>query len=245
MKRTLLVFSFAFLIVTTQAQVTDTAVIIAADTVSSPPFDRDDYSRDRLIFNVHWDGWLNADDSMGVKGLSSGVGLHFYYDIPLGGDNFSFAIGAGFSWSNYYNDSYFIYDTITLVKPFPDSIGVNKNKFVISYVEVPVEFRFRTNENKNGKRFKLAAGFKGGYVISDHVKYVGEDWRNMTADPDDEIKYKEYRIPFVNRLHYGPTFRIGYDKVNLEAYYGLSTIFEEGKGPSGTPITIGISINPF
>ncbi len=166
MKRTLLFFSFAILFVAMQAQVNDTAVTIAVDTVQSPPFDRDDYSRDRLIFNVHWDGWLDADDSMGVKGLSSGVCLHFYYDIPLGGDNFSFAIGAGFSWSNYYNDSYFIYDTITLVKPFPDSIGVNKNKFVISYVEVHVEFRFRTNENKNGKCFKPDFKYSGSIVFN-------------------------------------------------------------------------------
>lgn len=218
----------------------------AVDTTSGSStemVDEVDPSRDRIIMNIHWDGWLGAPDSLNIKGLSSGVGFHFYYDIPLGSDNFSFATGVGMSWSNYYNNSLFSYDTAqnTIFTPFTDSITFKKNKLVISYLEIPVEFRFRTDPKK-GNSFKVAIGFKGGYTLSDHTKYVGEDYILST---DDEIKYKNYRTKNLSNLQYGPTFRIGYSKVNVEAYYGLSEIFEEGKGPSGTPLTIGISFNPF
>lgn len=218
-----------------------------SSAVNTVNFDDDDPSRDRIIMNVHWDGWLGAPDSLNVKGLSSGMGFHFYYDIPLGSstmkDNVSFAIGAGFSWSNYYNNSYFGYDTSgnTFSTPFAEEVQFSKNKLVVNYVEVPLEFRFRTDE-KNGNRFKLAVGFKGGYVLSNHTKFVGDDY---LSGSEDEIKYKQYRIKNMSNLQFGPTLRLGYSKVNIEAYYGLAPLFIEGEGPTGTPITVGISFNPF
>lgn len=223
-----------------QAQTADTTGAQTTDKVIS---DYSDPSRDRFLLSFHWDGWMGAPDSMKVKGLSSGMGIHTMYDIPLGSDNVSFAIGAGIAWSNYYNNVFFTYDTAqnTLFTPIDDSITYNKNKFVLNYVEVPIEFRFRTDE-KNGNRFKAAIGFKAGYVISDHTKFVGDDY---LLGSSDEIKYKQYRIKNVNSLQYGPTLRLGYSKINIEAYYGLATIFSEGEGPSGNPLRIGISFNPF
>lgn len=204
-----------------------------------------DRARDRIVLDLHWDGWLNSPDSMKVKGLSSGVGVHFYYDIPLNKTKtFSFAIGGGFSWSNYYNATYFTYDSTgnTIPTRFAEGITYKKNKFVINYFEVPLEFRYRTKPNNEGHTFKIAIGMKGGYVLSDHTKYVGADY---IAGSSDEIKYKSYRVKNVNTLQYGPVFRFGLDKINLEAYYGLGTLFTEGKGPGGNPLTIGVSFNPF
>lgn len=240
MKKVVFVLSLLFFVVSANAQNQDSM------KTSNMDYPKEDPSRDRFVVDVHWDGWLNAPDSFKVKGLSSGFGLHYYYDIPLGknNDNASFAIGAGLSWSNYYHNSYFTYDTsqYTIPVAFNDSIQHSKNKLVINYIEVPVEFRFRTNENGSGNRFKFAVGFKGGYVLTDHTKFVGDDWISGSAD---EIKYKNYRIKNMGKLQYGPTLRLGYSKVNLEVYYGLSDIFEEGKGPSGNPITVGVSFNPF
>lgn len=44
---------------------------------------RPDMDRDRIVFNLHWDGWLNTPDSIKVNAFSRGVGFHFFYDIPL------------------------------------------------------------------------------------------------------------------------------------------------------------------
>jgi len=238
MRSTLIAFAAMFFSVASlSAQSMDSTI-----TEISVSDGSDDPSRDRFLISIHWDGWLGAPDSMKVKGLSSGIGFHSMYDIPLGSDNVSFAIGAGFSWSNYYNNVFFTYDTsATLVTPISDSISYEKNKLVINYIEVPLEFRFRTNE-KNGNRLKAAIGFKAGYVLSNHTKFVGEDYINQTSD---EIKYKQYRIRNMNSLQYGPTLRLGFNQVNIQAYYGLADIFTTDKGPAGTPLTIGISFNPF
>jgi Outer membrane protein beta-barrel domain len=240
MQKWLIAFFLLFSAVSLTAQTGTTADVDTSATSIS--FEDEDPSRDRFLLSFHWDGWMGAPDSMKVKGLSSGIGIHTMYDIPLGSDNVSFAIGAGLSWSNYYNNVFFTGDSITTVTPIVDSvIAYNKNKFVINYVEVPVEFRFRTDE-KNGNRFKAAVGFKAGYMLSNHTKYVGDDYISGTGD---EIKYKQYRIRNTSTLQYGPTLRLGYNKVNIQAYYGLASIFTEGDGPTGNPLTIGISFNPF
>ena len=240
MKKIYIIFCLLGIAGFMNAQTTDTVTAnINEDVLEEDP------SRDRIIMDIHWDGWLNSPDSLKIKGLSSGIGLHLFYDIPLGGksSNVSFAIGGGISWSNYYNNSYFTYDTsqYTVSVPFSDTLGINKNKLTLTYFEVPIEFRFRTDP-KQGNSFKVAIGFKGGYVLSNHVKYVGEDWLEKS---NDEIKYKNYRVKNMSNLQYGPTLRIGYSKINIDAYFGLSDLFEEGKGPTGNPLTIAISFNPF
>jgi hypothetical protein len=60
-----------------------------------------------------------------------------------------------------------------------------------------------------------------------------------------KLNTKQYRIKNMSNLQFGPTLRLGYSKVNIEAYYGLAPLFIEGEGPTGTPITVGISFNPF
>ena len=236
MQKLILAAVMVFTIATAFAQV-DSA------KTTTTVLEKEDPSRDRFLINVHWDGWMGAPDSMKIKGLSSGIGLHYMYDVPLKDDNISFAIGAGVSWSNYYNNSYFTYDTSSYTVPvkFADTVQYSKNKFVLNYVEVPLEFRFRTDD-KNGNRFKAAIGFKAGYAFSNHTKYVGDDYIGGSGD---EIKFKQYRVKNVSTLQYGPTLRLGYSKINIEAYYGLAPIFIDGEGPTGNPITVGVSFNPF
>ncbi len=210
--------------------------------------------RDRFVFNLHWDGWMGAADSIDVGALSRGVGLHFFYDIPMvKSELVSFAIGVGWNNSNYYTKALFVTDTIGNTVPvmFDESQSVQRNKLVLNYLEVPLEFRFRTKPNQKGNSVKVAVGFKGGYQFANHTKYIGDDYlldqNNQVSfvDGENEIKVKRYRYSNLSSLQYGPTFRIGYGNINLEAYYGLGTIFQDGSGPEGSPLQIGISFNPF
>jgi hypothetical protein len=38
---------------------------------------------------------------------------------------------------------------------------------------------------------------------------------------------------------------VGYGNVNVHAFYGLSDLFEDGRGPQGNALEIGLSFNPF
>lgn len=233
MKRILLMPAFALVLA---AQVTAQEI----DANNRPEMDRD-----RLVFNLHWDGWLGSDDSIDINAFSRGVGFHFFYDIPLDKkEQFSFAPGIGYSCSNYYINTLLVEDSLDNVSAvvIADDVNVKKNKLALGLVEVPVEFRFRTLPDSKGNSFKVAVGFKGGWQFTNKTKYVGDD---IFFNGPSEVKIKLFRYDALNQFRYGPTFRLGYGAVNLQAFYGLSDLFEKDRGPVGFPMEIGISINPF
>lgn len=210
-------------------------------------------SRDRLVLEMNWNYWLNTPDSFNIQGKSRGFNFHFYYDIPLG-ENFAIAPGVGIGNSNIFHQSFLTLDTdtgslnfgTTGVTPFDANLDFKKNKISLTYFEVPVELRFRTKKNDRGQRFKVAVGFKGGLVINTHTKYVGTDTRpNALPGNVDFVKYKEHRIQNVANLRYGITGRVGYGNINLQAFYGLSDVFNDGAGPTANALEVGISFNPF
>ncbi len=206
---------------------------------------RPDMDRDRIVFNLHWDGWLNTPDSIKVNAFSRGVGFHFFYDIPLDKKNqFSFAPGIGYSCSNYYSNALFVEDSTdkVIVDIIEDGVQVNKNKIALGLLEVPVEFRFRSMPDGKGNSFKLAIGFKGGWQFTNKTKYAGDD---IIFNTPSDVKVKIFRYEALNMFRYGPTVRIGYGAINLQAFYGLSELFNEGEGPTGFPLEIGVSFNPF
>jgi hypothetical protein len=211
-------------------------------------------SRDRLVMELNWNTLLNSPDAMNVQAKSRGFNFYFYYDLELGTDNLSLAPGLGLANSNIFHESFLAVNAdsnsaaygITEVVPFPENLDYKKNKISLTYLEVPVELRIRTNPNDKGKRFKIAAGFKAGLLINSHTKYVGDDTRPGAYPANaDYVKYKEARILNVQSFRYGVTGRVGYGSVNLHAFYGLSDVFEDGLGPTGSALEVGISFNPF
>lgn len=202
-------------------------------------------SRDRLVAEINWNWLLDAPEELNLRPQSRGFNIYGYYDIKLGGDKVGFAPGLGVATANYYHEAIFsIGDSTTGIVPIPDSLEFKKNKLSLTYLELPVELRFRTKLNAKGNRFKFAAGFKAGYLIGSHTKYRGDDY-GVFNDGQDEIKLKRHGIENLSKFRYGVTARIGYGVFNLHVYYGLSNLFEADKGPAGTPLEVGISFNAF
>jgi len=227
------------------------------DTEEAEPFSLSSAtsdSRDRLVLELNWNTWLNTPDVFNVQAKSRGFNFYFYYDLQLGTDNVALAPGIGLSNSNIFHESFLAVNAdsnataygVTEVLPFPDGLDYKKNKISLTYVEVPVELRIRTNPNDKGKRFKIAAGFKAGLLINSHTKYVGDDTRPGAYPANTEyVKYKESRILNVQSFRYGVTGRVGYGAVNVHAFYGLTDVFEDGLGPTANALEVGISFNPF
>jgi hypothetical protein len=115
-----------------------------------------------------------------------------------------------------------------------DSVNYRLNKHSLSFVEIPFELRIRSmktsTEERKRSNFKVYLGFKAGYLFNIHSKYI-----------DDGLKYKLYT--FNNKLlyHYGPTLRIGFKKITLNAFYSLTPLFIEGRGVPISPFSVGIS----
>ncbi len=198
----------------------------------------EDLNRDRLIVEFNHNNWLNAPDSIKIKEVSRGFNFYLMYDFALGKSNFSIAPGIGLATRNIYHDAFIVEDTNEIrMIPIGNTIDYKKNKLTTTYLDVPLEFRFRTKPDNHGNSFKIAIGAKAGYLIGSHTKIKQPDAFG------DLVKYKKSDIRHLNPFRYGGTFRIGYSDFNLIAFYSLATLFDEGAGPAMNPVSIGISFN--
>jgi hypothetical protein len=133
-------------------------------------------------------------------------------------------------------------DSTYLVK-IPDSVDYKRSKITLAYLELPLEFRY-----KSKSKFSVALGFKGGFLIGSSTKYVGDggfSTYNYSVPQVGKSRIKMWGIKNVEQFTYGPTLRIGYRWFNVSAYYMLSTVFNKSRGPEMYPISIGIVLMPF
>jgi len=202
---------------------------------------------DLIIIEAYTDIWQNTPAVLKTKTLNRGYNFYFLNDNPLGKSNFSIAYGIGVSAQNMYSNCmpFEVLDTAgaatgkTEFIMIPDNIKYSKNKLTLFYADIPVEFRFRTMNAKDN--FKIAIGFKAGYLVQSHTKYKGDRLDNIAGT----IKYKVFDIPNIEKLRYGVTARIGFGRYNISGYYSLTTLFGSGVGPEMFPISVGIAVAPF
>lgn len=186
--------------------------------------------KDRIGFDINYDAWLNTPKDIKQKIVSPGVNFYLMWDYPFGYGPMSVAFGLGVSSHNVHSNAQITYSIdgkYTSLDPMVFSY--KKNKLSCNYIEVPVELRIRT---KGENSFKLAIGGKIGYGYNIHTKII-----------DNDGKRKIYDIKNIDPLRYGPIFRIGYNYININAFYSLSTLFKKGRGePDIIPYSVGIGI---
>ncbi|MCB9032358.1 MAG: PorT family protein [Chitinophagales bacterium] len=203
-------------------------------------------AKDRILLEFTLNQLTNKPKDFKLSALSRGFNAYFLYDVVLGKSQFSIAPGAGIGTENYYHKKNGIawssntqlYDSITSFPRLNDSINVKKSKLGLTYFDIPIEFRYRSKPNKKGASWKVAAGFKVGFLLGSKWKYKGEDLNTGTG----EVKFKEFKVDNMNKIRYGTYLRFGYGLINVFANYSISSLFETDKGPQMHPITFGIAI---
>lgn len=185
------------------------------------------------VFN---DFWMEGPEGIDSRFVNLGSNIAFAYNHRLGKSPLFLSIGAGLAMHNYYSDGQIDdikADTITFSKISQD---YKKSKMSMVYLDIPFEFRFKT---KGG--FRMAVGFKAGYLIDSKIKYKGD------RGPNDQtlIKVKSKGVNQLEPWKYGPTFRVGYKWINLWGYYQLSGMFTKDRGPDLYPVSVGIMILPW
>ncbi len=195
---------------------------------------------DRVAIDLKSDQWLDTPKGIYTKWYSIGVSAYLYKDIPLNEkSNLAFAFGVGVSSDNIHHNGTFVTNTdngnkYTDFIPYDSEFKPSINKITLNYIEVPFELRFRTmNKSREERRkfnFRFYPGFKAGYMIGNHTKLV-----------TPATKIKVYRTANVLPYRYGPTLRIGFNKISFVAFYSLTGIFESGKGVELNTFSIGVS----
>ncbi|HMV15526.1 MAG TPA: porin family protein [Chitinophagales bacterium] len=212
-------------------------------------------ANDRLVIElammnaiVKKDGGVTVPNDFKLGAFNRGINVYFMYDILLGKKtkprHFSIAPGIGVGSENYYFKNYKLtwhYDTLTRFQAFGDSISSKKSKLNMTYIDVPIEFRYRSKPHaKTGMSWKIAVGFKLGFLVGSKWKYKGED--PNVPNNGETVTIKDMKVANMSKFRYGPTLRAGYGPLSLFAYYSIGSAFTT-KGPKMNPIVFGISIN--
>jgi len=185
---------------------------------------------------IYQDFWLNKPDDMDGRGINQGAGTFFTYSFPIGKSPLSFAIGAGVSWHNLYSNTriYDIKADTIIFTPIPDSIDYKKSKIGVTYLDIPLELRLKTNN-----KIRASIGVKISYVIDAKTKYKGDKLSGY------QVIQKEKQISNIDKFQFGPVVRFGYDWFHIVGYFSVTKLFEKERGPDVYPISLGITFMPF
>ncbi|MFH1159487.1 MAG: outer membrane beta-barrel protein [bacterium] len=184
------------------------------------------------------DLWFNTPKGIKTRTINQGFQAFAMYNVPFGKSNFGFSIGLGFRANNLYGN-FLVKSTndSTWLQRIGDTIDYRRSKLTLPFLELPLEFKF-----KSKTKIAVGIGFKVGYLLPAHSKYVGEDY-NLNNGEKLRVKYRD--IKNLEQFSYGPTFRMGYRWFHINAYYSINNLFTKGNGPKMNNLSVGILLMPF
>jgi hypothetical protein len=164
----------------------------------------------------------------------------FQQSLPLVGNNLGLVTGLGLGFNSYRFDNQYIFipDRDGLIPALEEERTIRKNKFTVTYINVPLLLEFQSHGRRSVDRFHMAGGMLIGTRIGTHAKYVFDD----NGRKKKEKTHNDYNMqPF----RFDVTGRIGWSKLNLFATYSLNSLFKENRGPELYPFSVGIQLVSF
>ena len=215
------------------------AQLIANKTDNKVTLGIDFFSDFQLGTNTNWD----------PRGFNQGVGLGLTYNFPLGeSSKHTVAVGLGMSSHNYFSYNRILNpytnDSLMISESYRDTDGFKRSKLNATYIEVPMELRFRIKD-----QVKIGVGFKFGYMLAAKTKFVGPDYSTdniLTDGNGTTIREEHTGVNNLERYAYSATLRIGWKWVSAYAAYQFSPVFAVGHfAPVIHPLSVGITFAPF
>lgn len=181
--------------------------------------------------------WLDLEE---IRSLSWNI--NFYQEkIRIIGDYVGVLTGMGLTYNSYgiktnariahNNDS-------TFASTVPDSLFTfSRNKLRATYLRVPLMLEFNTSTDPD-RTFHLAVGAIGGLRIGSMTRQIYEvDGQRHNDRLRSDFNLRTFTLD--------AALRIGYRNFTLWANYGLTPLFDDGKGPEVYPLSVGLSVIPF
>lgn len=198
------------------------------------------HSQDFLVLSLTYDTWTGAPDSIHTGGFSHGLNIAFTYDFKMNEhSHFSVAPGLGISTSHMSFDDQTadIGGTSSTLNFSPDTTYKNFH-LNNTYIEIPIELRYRAVDDNANNGFKAALGLKFGALLDVHSRAV----RSVRGFKQTEkIKNKQY----FEKWRVAGTFRIGYGNFAAFASYSLTPLLNPNAGAKIRPLSIGIAVSGF
>jgi len=203
---------------------------------------------DHLMVQISSDHWTGKPDSINShqSGFSRGLNIYIMKDKPFKGNpHLSFGIGIGIGSTNMVFKRMNVDIKATTAKlPFTAVDATDhfkKYKLSLSYLEVPLEFRFSSKPAEPNKSWKIAIGGKIGTMINAHTKgKTLEDKNNKVLNNYIE---KENSKKYFNTTRFSGTARIGHGIFSIFAAYQLNAVLKDVAGAPMKAYQIGITLS--
>lgn len=231
----------------------DRKIIIDEDVTEKEEFEHEDDS-DEDDF-AHWSGYgifangfmnnLNQiakkDDAPFLEldyARSIGFQLNLFEKrFPIVKEYVGLTTGLGFSWNRYMlnKDVYLMTNADSTFGISNGTIDYQKNVLTATYLQAPLLIEFNTNKN-NDESWHFSLGVVGGLRI-------GSSWKTKWEE-DDKTRREKLKSNFnLNPFQAYATAIVGFEDVNIYLNYGLTQVFNKGKGPNLSPINAGVLLN--
>lgn len=156
-------------------------------------------------------------------------------------NNFGLVTGLGLSLQSYRLDNKTSLAVDENRKVYPQTLYFDSNqksKLSSVYLEVPLLLEFQVPINHHANRLYFSAGITGAKRLQSHtkVKYRKDGKREKLKSPGD-YSIRDYKV--------AGTLRVGYRWANLFASYDLVPMFEDRRGPTLYPFSVGIKLMSF
>lgn len=203
---------------------------------------REYFSKDQLSFSLNSTPFIQKDKTTDLSPFSRGIALQMMYPVLGNKRNVALAIGFGLANQNYYMNTFIRTHTDSVWMPrIPDSLNHKKYKLSTTFLTVPIELRFRTDPSGDSRiSYKFYPGFRVGYLLSSHTKYVGTN-----PNTGDKVKEKHYYVNHLQTFDYGITLRMGRGKFMVNGYYSLVPLFDPEKTTEFTRFEVGLTVVLF
>lgn len=190
------------------------------------------YREDQFYFGLTYNLLQNRSQGISQNAFSAGIHMGFLRDIPLNKDrNVGIAIGAGYSFSNYRTNMHI--SEVGNDIHYAIAEDFDRSKLSLHFLEVPIEFRWRTSTPKNTKFWRIYTGFKVSYLTFSRSKITGNF-------PSETI----LNNPDFSKFLYGAYLSVGHGSITFYAHYTLNPIFKnayiEGERINLTSLNLGL-----
>lgn len=206
------------------------ASVLHAQELSYPDFNAVDslYREDQFYIGLTYNILQNTPEGLSQNKFSAGLYGGFLRDMPINTSRTkAIAIGLGYGLQNYnsdlqtteVNDDY-VYNLIDDFSP-----TYKKNKLSMHFLDLPIEYRWRTSTPESHKFWRVYTGVKFSYLLASRSIYEGDPQNYVVKNNSD-----------LNKFRYGVYVATGYNTWNLNVYYGLNPLYKSSAKLNGEPI---------
>jgi hypothetical protein len=175
------------------------------------------YREDQFYFNLSYNNLRKVPDGFKQNKFSSGIAFGFLRDMPIN-KNRTFAIAAGVGYSLAIYNQNLVINTVSGNNSYGiigEDTFYTKDKLSLHFVDLPIEFRWRTSTPENHKFWRIYTGIKLSYLVYDHYKLITNTVLIKSSGNND-----------MNKLHYGAYAAVGWNTWNIYMYYGLNPLYK-------------------